>query len=85
MYVTKRSGKTEKYNVAKIKESVRQACEGLDVSALALEAKFDEFLVEGITTKQLNKNLIHHAKTLAGPKTPDYVFVAGRFAGVAQR
>lgn len=79
MYVTKRSGKTEKYNVAKIKESVRQACEGLDVSALALEAKFDEFLVEGITTKQLNKNLIHHAKTLAGPKTPDYVFVAGRF------
>lgn len=79
MKVTKRSGKLEDYNVAKIKESVRQACEGLDVNPLAIEAKFDEFLVEGISTKQINKNLIHHAKTLAGPKSPDYVFVAGRF------
>lgn len=79
MNVTKRSGKLEKFTVAKIKESVRQACEGLDVSPLAIESKFDEFLVEGITTKQINKNLIHHAKTLAGPKSPDYVFVAGRF------
>lgn len=79
MKVTKRSGKLEDYNVSKIKESVRQACEGLDVNPLAIEAKFDEFLVEGISTKQINKNLIHHAKTLAGPKSPDYVFVAGRF------
>lgn len=79
MQVTKRNGKLEKYNVAKIKESVRQACEGLDVNPLAIEAKFDEFLVEGITTSQINKNLIHHSKTLAGPKSPDYVFVAGRF------
>lgn len=79
MQVTKRSGKQEKFDVAKIKESVRQACEGLDVNPLALEAKFDEFLFEGITTKQINKNLIHHAKSLAGPKTPDYVYVAGRF------
>lgn len=79
MLVTKRNGNQEKYDVAKIKESVRQACEGLDVNPLAIESKFDEFLVEGISTKQLNKNLIHHAKTMASPKTPDYVYVAGRF------
>ena len=79
MQVTKRNGKLVKYDVAKIKESVQKACEGLDVNPLAIEAKFDEFLVEGISTKQINKNLIHHAKTMAGPKTPDYVFVAGRF------
>lgn len=78
MQVKKRNGKLVAFDVAKIKESVAKACEGLDVNPLAIEAKFDEFMYDGITTQQINKNLIHHTKTLAGPKTPDYVFAAGR-------
>jgi len=76
--VTKRNGRLVPFDVAKIKESVANACEGLDVNPLAIEAKFDEFLFDGITTQQINKNMIHHTKTLAGPKTPDYVYAAGR-------
>lgn len=78
MLVTKRNGKQEQFDVSKIKESVARACEGLDVNPLAIEAKFDEFLYDGITTKQINANTIHHTKTLAGPKSPDYVYAAGR-------
>lgn len=78
MLVTKRNGTKVAFDVAKIKESVERACEGLDVNPLAIEAKFDEFLFDGISTKQINQNMIHHTKTLAGPKSPDYVYVAGR-------
>lgn len=80
MKVTKRNGQKECWDVSKIKQSVEQACEGLDVNPLALESKFDEFLFDGITTKQIQQNLIQHAKTLASPENPDYVFVAGRLA-----
>lgn len=78
MQVTKRNGRRVPFDTAKIKESVANACIGLDVNPLAIEAKFDEFLFDGISTKQINANMVHHTKTLAGPKSPDYVFAAGR-------
>lgn len=78
MQVTKRNGKVVPYNVEKIKQTVEWACEDLDVQPLALEAKFDEFVFNGISTKQIQDNIIQHAKTLATPQEPDWVFVAGR-------
>lgn len=78
MKITKRDGSLECFNAEKIKQVVQWACEGLEVNPLALEAKFDEFLFEGITTKQLQANIIDNAKTLATPQEPDWVFVAGR-------
>ncbi len=78
MKVTKRNGNTENFNVEKIKQVIEWSCEGVDVNPLALEAKFDQFLFDGISTKQLQSNLIEHAKNMATPEEPDWVFVAGR-------
>lgn len=76
--VTKRNGSLEPYNVEKIKNCIKYACDGLDVNPLALESAFDKNLYDKITTKKINKNLIHHAKTMASPIEPDWVYVAGR-------
>lgn len=78
MKVTKRNGQTEAFQIEKIKQVIQQACEDLDVNPLALESKFDEFLFDGISTKQLQANLIEHAKTMCTPQEPDWTFVAGR-------
>lgn len=76
--VTKKNGNTELFDVEKIKQAIAFACEGLDVSPLALESKFDEFLYDGIPTKILQQNLIEHAKSLCSAQESDWAFVAGR-------
>lgn len=78
IHVIKRSGNREPYDVVKIKESIALACDGLDINPLQLEAKFDEFIFDGITTKQINQNVIHHAITLATPEEPEWALAAGR-------
>lgn len=78
MKVQKRNNTLEEFDVEKIKQVIDWACEGLDVNPLALEAKFDEFLFDGIQTVILQKNLIEHCKALVSPQEPDWVFVAGR-------
>lgn len=72
MKISKRDGSLECFNVEKIKQVVQWACDGLEVNPLALEAKFDEFLFDGISTKQLQANIIDNAKTLATPQEPDW-------------
>lgn len=76
--VTKKNGTNEQFNNEKIKKAINWACQGLDVNPLALEAKFDEFLYNGITTTKIQANLIEHAKSLASASDSDWVFVAGR-------
>ena len=78
--VVKRNGKSEEYNCKKIKKAVAFACEGLDVNPLKLEAKFDEFLFDGVATDSIQNNLVNHAKNLATPVDDKWVFVAGRLA-----
>jgi len=78
IHVVKRSGKREPYDVVKIKEAIELACDELEVNPLVLESKFDEFIFDGITTKQINQNLIHHAIILATPEEPEWALVAGR-------
>lgn len=78
MKVLKRSGKTEDFNVEKIKQAVQWACDGLHVEPLALESKFNEFLYDGIPTAMLQNNLIAHCKALVSAEQPDWVYVAGR-------
>ncbi|HCH9337643.1 TPA: ribonucleoside-diphosphate reductase subunit alpha [Salmonella enterica] len=80
MKVVKRSGKYEQYNCKKIKKAIMFACDGLKVNPLELEAKFDEFLFDGVTTKAIQDNLIHHAKNLASPLNDAWLLVAGRLA-----
>lgn len=76
--VEKRDGTKEPYDVAKIKKSIQMAAEGQDVNPLELESKFDQFLKNGIKTKDIQLNVIQHAIQLATPQTPDWVNVAGR-------
>ena len=80
MRVVKRSGKTEEYNCKKIKKAIAFACKGLEVNPLKLEAKFDEFLFDGVSTEAIQQNLIIHAKNLAKPSDDEWVFVSGRLA-----
>ena len=76
--VEKRDGTKEPYDVTKIKKSIQMAAEGKDVNPLELESKFDQFLKNGIKTRDIQLNVIQHAIQLATPGTPDWVYVAGR-------
>lgn len=76
--VTKRNGNVEEFDVSKVKRMINWSCEGLDVNPLALEAKFDEFLSEELSTKSIQENLIMSARMLANSEEPDWTFVAGR-------
>lgn len=78
--VLKRNGKYETYNCKKIKKAIAFACDGLAVNPLELEAKFDEFIKDGVTTKSIQDNLILHAKNLASPIKDEWLLVAGRLA-----
>lgn len=76
--VEKRDGTKELYDVLKIKKSIQMATEGQSVNPLELEAKFNQFLKNGIKTKDIQLNIIQHAIQLATPEKPDWVYVAGR-------
>src|SRR6478735_6022356 len=76
--VEKRDGTKEPYDVSKIKKSIQMAAEGQDVNPLELESKFDQFLKNGIKTRDIQLNVIQHAIQLATPSAPDWVNVAGR-------
>lgn len=78
IFVEKRDGTKTLYDVSKIKKSIQMAAEGQNVNPLELESKFDQFLKSGITTKDIQLNLIQHAIRLATPENPDWVNVAGR-------
>lgn len=76
--VEKRDGTKEPFDVSKIKKSIQMATEGKDVNPLELESKFDQFLKNGIKTRDIQQNVIQHAVQLATPNNPDWVNVAGR-------
>lgn len=80
MKVIKRNGKAEEYNCKKIKKAINFACDGLSVNPLKLEAKFDESLFDGVTTKAIQDNLILHAKNLSTPIDDEWLLVSGRLA-----
>ena len=78
MQVVKRNGKREDYNCKKIKKAIEFACDGLSVNPLELEAKFDEFIFDGVTTNAIQQNIILHAKNLSSPFQDEWLLVAGR-------
>lgn len=80
MKVIKRNGKAEEYNCKKIKKAINFACDGLSVNPLKLEARFDESLFDGVTTKAIQDNLILHAKNLSTPTDDGWLLVSGRLA-----
>jgi len=77
MQVTKRDGSKENFDTIKIKQSIAYACEGVNVNPLELESRIDYFVKNGISTTDIQANIIQHALQLATPSTPEWLTVAG--------
>ncbi|HIK36467.1 MAG: ribonucleoside-diphosphate reductase subunit alpha [Geminocystis sp.] len=78
IYVVKRNGKLEPLDVTKIRRVVSWACEGKDVNPIALESGLKTRLRPGITTREIQDNLIHCALEMCDESQPDWRYVAGR-------
>lgn len=78
MYVTKRDGRKEEFDIHKIRKAIDYACEGLEVNSLELEANLTKRFTNNISTENIQKELVLVATTLADVKAPEWIIVAGR-------
>lgn len=78
MFIIKSDGRKEPYMVEKIKKCIKHASENLDINPLVLESKFDKVIKDGMSTDDIQSNLIYHARMLCSPEEPDWSVVAGR-------
>lgn len=76
--VMRRDGSTTPLNISKIRAVVDWACMGLEVNSIALEAGLTTRLREGISTREIQDNLINCALEMCSPDEPDWRYVAGR-------
>ena len=78
MFVTKRDKYSEEFDINKIKKVISWATKGLSVEPLELEAHVDVIFKDGISTKDIQDNLIQHSLRLTSIEAPDWRIVAGR-------
>lgn len=79
IYVKKRNGELEKFNVEKINKVIRWATEGIhgvSLSEIEINAKLN--IVENISTRNIHQVLIESASNLISLEKPNYQFVAAR-------
>jgi len=76
--VIRRDGSSTPLDVTKIRRVVNWACEGLEASPIALEAGLTARLRTGVTTRDIQNNLIGCALEMCSPGEPDWRYVAGR-------
>ncbi|MCS6814137.1 MAG: ribonucleoside-diphosphate reductase subunit alpha [Cyanobacteria bacterium] len=76
--VMRRNGSFAPLDVTKIRAVVNWACQGLSVNPITLEAHLTTRLRSGITTREIQDNLIRCALDLCSPDDPDWRYVAGR-------
>ncbi|OKH22781.1 ribonucleoside-diphosphate reductase [Hydrococcus rivularis NIES-593] len=76
--VIRRDGSRTPLNIAKIRAVVDWACAGVEVNPIALEAGLKTRLRNGITTREIQDNLINCALEMCSPEEPDWRYVAGR-------
>ncbi|MGK7877681.1 MAG: ribonucleoside-diphosphate reductase subunit alpha [Xenococcaceae cyanobacterium] len=76
--VIRRDGSKTSLDIAKIRSVVHWACAGFDVNPIALEAGLTTRLRNGITTREIQDNLINCALEMCSPSDPDWRYVAGR-------
>lgn len=75
---TKRNGEVVPFNIDKIKQAIKWACNNLDVDPLELEAKISTIFVDEIKTTTIQENTINAAINLTSIDNPDWKLVAGR-------
>ena len=76
--VIRRDGSWASLNIGKIRAVVDWACAGKAVNPIALEAGLTTRLRHGITTREIQDNLINCALEMCSPDEPDWRYVAGR-------
>lgn len=76
--VIRRDGSSTPLNIGKIRAVVDWACMGLEVNSIALEAGLTTRLRDGISTREIQDNLISCALEMCSPDEPDWRYVAGR-------
>jgi ribonucleotide reductase alpha subunit len=77
-YVVRRDGSTAPLEISKIRKVVNWATQGIHANPIALEASLTTRLRSGITTSEIQDNLIRCALDLCSPSEPDWRHVAGR-------
>lgn len=78
MKVLRRCGTEASFNISKIRKVIEWACEGKDVNSLELESSFTARFQDGMSTAQIQNNLIDGALSLCDFENPDWRYVAGR-------
>lgn len=76
--VVRRDNSWTPLNIGKIRAVVHWACEGHNVNPIALEAGLTTRLRHGITTREIQDNLINCALEMCSPDEPNWRYVAGR-------
>lgn len=77
-YIVRRSGEQAPINIQKIRNVINFACDSLDVNPIELESSLTTRIKSGVTTKDIQDNLIDISLSLATLQEPDWLKVAGR-------
>lgn len=76
--VIRRDGSPTTLDISKIRDVVNWACMDLEANPITLEAGLTTRLRNGVTTRDIQDNLINCALELCSPSDPDWRYVAGR-------
>ena len=76
--VIRRNGSPTPLDINKIRTVVNWSCAGLSANPITLEASLTTRLRSGITTRDIQDNLIRCALELCSPEEADWRYVAGR-------
>lgn len=78
IYVVRRSGDRTPLDIRKIRNVVDWACEGIEVNKVSLEAGLTTRLKDGVTTREIQENLINCALEMCNIDEPQWRYIAGR-------
>ena len=79
IFVKKRNGQAEKFNIEKINKVISWAIEGISgVSLSEVEINSKLNITENISTHDIHQVLIESAANLISLEKPNYQYVAGR-------
>ncbi len=76
--VINRAGERIELDIRRIRRVIDHCCFNLNVNPLELESSLKTRLKNGITTREIQENLIQCAKELTSAEAPDWRYVAGR-------
>ena len=76
--VVRRDGSLADLNITKIRSVVEWACAEQDVNSITLEAGLTTRLRNGVSTRDIQDNLIDCALGMCSPTEPEWRYVAGR-------